>query len=106
MTTTEAEAAVMAATADRFESVSSTLGTMLHRLENELGGLRTGWQGAGARSFHQVQLAWAAEQGRLQGALAETAASIRAAAGRYAATDEAAASRLAPAGRPVISLPL
>ena len=106
MAVTQAEAAVMAATAARFEEANSELGAMLRRLEHELGALRTGWQGAGGRSFHQVQLAWAEEQGRLQGALAETASAMRAAAGHYASVDDAAAARLAPAAKPVISLPL
>jgi WXG100 family type VII secretion target len=106
MAVTQAEAAVMAATASRFETVNAELGAMLRRLEHELGALRSGWQGAGGRSFHQVQLAWAEEQGRLQDALAETASAMRSAAGGYAAVDEAAVARFAPAGKPVISLPL
>jgi len=106
MAVTQAEAAVMVATADRFEAANAELGTMLHRLERELGALRTGWQGAGGRSFHQVQLAWADEQGRLQEALAETAAAMRSSAGRYSAVDDAAGARFAPVAQPAISLPL
>ena len=37
MAVTQAEAAVMVATADRFEAANAELGTMLHRLERELG---------------------------------------------------------------------
>lgn len=106
MAITQAEAAVMAATADRFDSVNTSLQAMLRRLETELDALRTQWQGAGGRSFEQVRLAWAAEQAKLHRALAETAVGMRSAAGHYAATDDAASSRLAPVAKAAISLPL
>lgn len=106
MATTQAEAEVMARTAARFDSASESLHAMLRRLERELDGLRTQWQGAGGRSFDQVRLAWGADQAKLQRALSETATAIRSAAGHYAAVDEAAAARLAPAVKPVIALPL
>jgi ESAT-6 family protein len=106
MAITQAEAAVMASTADRFETVNISLQAMLRRLETELDSLRAQWQGAGGRSFEQVRLAWAAEQAKLHQALADTSAAMRSAAGHYSATDEAASSRLAPVANAAISLPL
>jgi WXG100 family type VII secretion target len=106
MAITQAEAAVMASTADRFDAVNTSLQSMLRRLEAELDALRTQWQGAGGRSFEQVRLAWAAEQGKLHRALADTSAAMRSAASHYAATDDAASSRLAPVANAAISLPL
>lgn len=106
MAITQAEAAVMATTADRFDAVNESLQAMLRRLEAELDVLRGQWQGAGGRSFEQVRLAWAAEQAKLHQALTETSAAMRGAASHYSATDDAASSRLAPVARTVMSLPL
>ena len=57
MATTQAQAAVMRQTADKFDQVNQTLQTMLRSLLGELEGLRTQWQGAGGRSFEQVKIA-------------------------------------------------
>ncbi|WP_189170461.1 WXG100 family type VII secretion target [Pilimelia anulata] len=105
MPDTRAEAAVLAATADRFESVNEALQTMLRRLMSELETLETAWRGAGGRSFQQVQQAWAADQAALGRALTETAEGIRSAGARYVAADDAVAERVAGSHRG-IRLPL
>jgi len=106
MATTQAEAAVMAQTAARFDQVNAALDTMLRKLLTELEALRTQWQGAGARSFEQVKIAWAQDQEKLSRALAETAEAIRRSGQTYAATDEVAATRMAPAAGGRLTLPL
>jgi WXG100 family type VII secretion target len=106
VTTTEAQAQVMAHTAARFDAVNASLETMLRKLMGELDVLRTQWQGAGGRSFDQVKTAWAHDQGMLHKALGETAEAIRQAAGGYDATDTHAAQRMSPANRNLINLPL
>ena len=96
MNTTEAQAAVMAQTANRFDEVSGSLEITLRRLLSELDGLRTQWQGAGGRSFEEVKVAWSHDQEQLKTALTETAAAIRRSAAHYDAVDTGAAARLAP----------
>jgi WXG100 family type VII secretion target len=83
----------MESTARRFDDVNASLDGMLRRLLSELEGLRSQWTGAGGRSFEQVKLAWAADQEKLNRALAETASAVRTAGRQYAVTDTAAADR-------------
>ena len=106
MSTTEAEAHVMAATAAKFDHVGGVLELTLKRLMIELEVLRTQWQGAGGRSFEQVKEAWAEDQQRLHHALSETADAIRRSASHYAATDESATHRLSPVRTGGMTLPL
>lgn len=106
MATTQAEAAVMAATAAKFDQVNTSLQEMLRRLMSELDALRTQWQGAGGRSFEQVRLAWAHDQELLHRTLAETASAMRDSARQYTAADGAASGRLAPMRTGTIQLPL
>jgi WXG100 family type VII secretion target len=94
VTTTEAQAAVMQQTADRFDQVNQALQGMLKSLLGELEVLHTQWQGAGGASFEQVKLAWSEDQEALHQALAETATAIRTSGRQYTATDTAAADRL------------
>jgi WXG100 family type VII secretion target len=94
MSTTHAEAAVMAATAARFDQVNHALQDILRRLLHELSVLRDQWQGAGGSSFEQVKLAWADDQQALHRALAETATAIRTSGHRYQISDGQAAGRL------------
>lgn len=98
MATTQAEAAVMQATAAKFDQVNGSLQDMLRRLMGELDVLRSQWQGAGGRSFEQVKLAWADDQALLQRTLAETASAMRSSGQQYTAVDTAASTRLAPRG--------
>ncbi len=106
MNTTEAQAAVMTHTADRFDEVSGMLESTLRRLMTELDVLRTQWQGAGGRSFDEVRVAWAHDQEQLRTALSETAAAIRRSARQYDAADSGASARLAPMRATSITLPL
>jgi WXG100 family type VII secretion target len=92
--TTQAQAAVMQQTAERFDQANQSLQAMLRSLLGELEGLRTQWQGAGGASFEQVKLAWSEDQQTLQQALAETATAIRTSGRQYTVTDSAAADRL------------
>jgi len=92
--TTQAQAAVMQQTADRFEQVNQSLQAMLRSLLGELEVLRTQWQGAGGASFEQVKLAWSEDQQALHQALAETATAIRTSGRQYEVTDTTAADRL------------
>ncbi len=93
MSTTHAEAAVMAATAARFDQVNQALEEILRRLLGELSVLRDQWRGAGGSSFEQVKLAWADNQEALHRALAETATAIRTSGHRYQMSDGQAAGR-------------
>lgn len=106
MTTTQAQATVMAATAAKFDQVNESLQGMLRRLMSELDVLRTQWQGAGGRSFEQVRLAWAEDQELLHRTLAETASAMRGSAQHYSMADTAASDRLSPARTGRIPLPL
>jgi len=104
MATTQAEAAVMHATAGKFDQANASLQRMLSKLMGELDALRTQWQGAGGRSFEQVKQAWAEDQKTLSDTLAETAAAMRSAGQHYTTSDTAASARLAPRSR--MDLPL
>lgn len=95
----------MRQTAARFDEVSRGLEAMLSGLLTELAALQSAWQGAGGRSFQQVQTQWAADQRAIQQALVETAAALRASGTGYDAIDTQAASRVAATHRG-ISLPL
>jgi WXG100 family type VII secretion target len=105
MAQTRADAAVMRQTAARFDDVSRGLEAMLSGLLTELAALQSAWQGAGGRSFQQVQTQWAADQRAIQQALVETAAALRASGTGYDAIDTQAAGRVAATNRG-ISLPL
>ncbi|GAA5177554.1 hypothetical protein GCM10023322_02500 [Rugosimonospora acidiphila] len=94
MSTTSAQAAVMEATAAKFDQVNQSLQGTLRRLLGELEVLRSQWQGAGGASFEQVKLAWAEDQAALQQALGETATAIRTSGRQYTTSDGAAADRL------------
>jgi WXG100 family type VII secretion target len=102
---TQAEAAVMEATAKKFEAANDSLQSMLSRLMGELESLQTAWQGAGGRSFTQVKQRWSEDQQKIQRALAETAAAIRTSGVQYGTSDSEAASRVAASNRGV-DLPL
>jgi WXG100 family type VII secretion target len=102
---TQAQAAVMQQTAQKFEQVDQSLQTMLSSLMNELEALRQAWQGAGGRSFEQVKQQWARDQASLHRALRETAGAIRTSGRQYDASDSEAGDRVAATNRG-ISLPL
>jgi WXG100 family type VII secretion target len=106
MTTTQAQAAVMEATASKFEQVDQSLQGTLKRLLGELEVLRSQWQGAGGASFEQVKLAWAEDQQVLQRALGETATAIRTSGRQYQTSDSAAADRFGGSRGSGLRLPL
>ncbi|MEV4758201.1 WXG100 family type VII secretion target [Micromonospora sp. NPDC049559] len=102
---TQAQAAVMTQTADKFERVNEGLQNMLNNLMGELEGLRQTWQGAGGRSFEQVKVQWQEDQQKLNRALSETASAIRTSGQQYDASDSEAGNRVASTNRG-INLPL
>jgi len=91
--TTQAQAAVMRQTADKFDQANQSLQAMLKSLLGELEGLRAQWQGAGGRSFEQVKIAWSEDQAELHRLLATTAEAIRTSGQHYSTTDATAADR-------------
>jgi WXG100 family type VII secretion target len=95
---TQAESAVMAQTATKFENVNGSLQSMLSNLLNELSVLQSAWAGRGAMAFEQVKSEWARNQEQLSRALAETATAIRTSGVSYDASDSEAASRVGRAG--------
>lgn len=99
---TQAEAAVMAQVASRFDDVQASLRSTLTNLLREVESVRADWQGSGGDSFQQVTAAWGNDQRRLLTALAETATAIRTAGRVYTAADDSAAQRMSSS----ISLPL
>jgi ESAT-6 family protein len=101
MATTQAQAAVMAQVAGRFEEVRQSLDATLQTLMREVEAVKQDWQGRGGASFEQVSLAWAEDQRRLLRALGETAVAIRTAGQVYTATDDEAAGRLGGLARPL-----
>jgi WXG100 family type VII secretion target len=91
---TQAESAVMASTAAKFDSANDSLQSMLSTLMNELSGLSSTWKGAGAQAFEQVKQQYAADLKTLNQALSETAESIRQSGSHYDSTDSEAASKV------------
>lgn len=98
MAGTQAEAAVMASTAAKFDGVNDSLQSMLSTLMSELSALSGAWKGHGARAFEHVKVQYAADLKSLNQALAETAESIRQSGTHYESTDTDAASRVANTG--------
>ena len=105
MAETQAEAAVMASTAARFDEVNTSLQGTLNALMSELSMLSGAWKGLGATAFEQVKTQYAADLRRLGGALAETAEAIRSYGASYDAADTGAAARVARSGG-TFTLPL
>jgi WXG100 family type VII secretion target len=102
---TQAESAVMASTAAKFEQVNDSLQTMLSTLMSELSVLSTTWKGLGATAFEQVKQQYAADLKKLNQALSETAVSIRQSGIGYDTTDTESAGRVSNAGG-TFTLPL
>jgi WXG100 family type VII secretion target len=102
---TQAQSSVMASTANKFDEVNVQLQSMLRQLMNELATLESTWKGLGAQAFEQVKQQYAADLKKLNQALSETAASIRASGQHYDSTDTEAASKVANSGGG-FSLPL
>lgn len=105
MAQTQAESAVMASTAAKFDQVNESLQSMLSTLMSELSVLSSTWKGRGATAFEQVKQQYAADLKSLNTALSETAESIRQSGAGYDSTDTEAASRVSKTGGN-FSLPL
>ena len=95
---TQAESAVMASTAAKFDNVNDSLQSMLSTLMSELSVLSTSWKGLGAAAFEQVKTQYAADLKNLNRALSETADAVRQSGTSYDATDTDAASRVSNTG--------
>jgi WXG100 family type VII secretion target len=95
---TEAEAAVMATTATKFENVNAGLQSMLKTLMSELSGLSGAWKGVGAAEFEKVKQQYAADLQALNRALSDTAEAVRSSGQNYSASDANAASRITKSG--------
>ncbi|GAA0737801.1 WXG100 family type VII secretion target [Dactylosporangium roseum] len=101
--TTQAQQAELNSAAQRFEQVNEELQSMLGTLMRELEITKSGWQGAGGRSFEAVKHAWKADQEALNQNLLETAEGLKTAGRNYAVTDTEADSRFRRVGRADLS---
>jgi WXG100 family type VII secretion target len=95
---TQAESAVMASTAGKFESVNGSLTSMLNNLMSELSMLSGAWKGMAAGEFERVKAQYAKDLADLNRALLETSEAIRSSGVSYDASDSAAASRVSKSG--------
>jgi WXG100 family type VII secretion target len=104
--TTQAEAAVMASTAAKFDTVNSSLTSMLNNLMSELSVLSSAWKGMAAGEFEKVKSQYAVDLKTLNRALSETSEAIRSSGASYDTTDTTAASRVGKSGGTGFNLPL
>jgi len=95
---TQTESAVMASTAAKFETVNSSLTSMLNQLMSQLSTLQGSWKGLAATEFERVKTQYNKDLSDLNRALAETATAIRTSGVSYDASDSAAASRVTKSG--------
>jgi WXG100 family type VII secretion target len=103
VSSTQAQAGVMAQVSSKFEDAGASLNQILSTLMAEVDAVRSDWVGRGGTSFQQVSNAWGQDQQRLLKALSETATAIQTAGRSYVATDDAAAERMKVPG---VNLPL
>ncbi|WP_372472132.1 WXG100 family type VII secretion target [Jidongwangia harbinensis] len=103
---TQAEFAVMAKTAAKFETVNGSLTSMLNNLMSELSVLSSAWKGMAGGEFEKVKAQYAKDLRDLNRALAETASAVRTSGVRYDASDSDAASRVTKSGGGGYTLPL
>lgn len=103
---TEAQAAVMAQVASRFESTNDGLQSMLSSLMHQLEPLQSRFVGAGGTSFTQVKAAWNQDMNKISNALTETANAVRTSGTNYTSTDEGAQQRMSATNRGGVNLPL
>jgi WXG100 family type VII secretion target len=96
----------MASTAGKFDSVNSSLTSMLNNLMSELSVLQTAWKGMAAVEFERVKTQYSKDLSDLNRALADTAEAIRTSGVSYDASDSAAASRVSKSGGGGYTLPL
>ena len=106
MAQTKAESAAMANAAANFDTVNSSLTSMLNNLMSELSVLSSAWKGMAAGEFEKVKTQYAKDLKDLNRALGETAEAIRTSGVSYDASDNAAASRVTKSGGGGYTLPL
>jgi WXG100 family type VII secretion target len=95
---TQAESAVMASTANKFEQVNGSLQSMLNKLMGELSALSGAWKGLGAVEFEKVKHQYAKDLADLNRALADTATAVRTSGTSYHSSDSDAAARVTKSG--------
>jgi WXG100 family type VII secretion target len=95
---TQAESAVMASTAAKFETANNSLQSMLKTLMSELSTLSGAWKGLGALEFEKVKQQYALDLQSLNRALSDTAEAIRTSGTSYDASDANAAARVTKSG--------
>jgi WXG100 family type VII secretion target len=105
VTTTEAQAAVMAKAAGQFEQVNSSIQSMMSGLMNQLAPLQSRWVGAGGTSFTNVKVQFDDDMKKISQALSETAEAIRTSGQQYTVSDDTTQQRMTAANHGV-SLPL
>jgi WXG100 family type VII secretion target len=93
VSTTQADAAILAQVAQRFDDVHQYLQDNLTRLRAEVEGVRGDWQGSGANTFNLVTQAWSEQQDRLLVTLKDTADAVRNSGVYYTAVDDSASDR-------------
>jgi WXG100 family type VII secretion target len=103
---TQAETAVMASTAAKFDTANSSLTSMLNNLMSELSVLSGAWKGMAAGEFEKVKSQYAKDLTELNRALADTAEAIQTSGLSYGASDSEAASRVTKSGGGGYTLPL
>lgn len=95
---TQAEAAVMASTANKFDAANQSLTSMLNTLMGNLSGLQGSWKGLAATEFERVKTRYHKDLKDLNQALSETATAIRTSGAQYTASDTESASRVGKSG--------
>lgn len=95
---TQAESAVMASTAGKFEQANNSLQSMLKTLMSELSALSGSWKGLGAMEFEKVKQQYQLDLQSLNKALSDTAEAIRTSGTSYDASDADAAARVTKSG--------
>jgi len=103
---TQAESAVMASTAAKFDTANSSLTSMLNTLMSELSVLSTAWKGMAAGEFEKVKTQYEKDLNDLNRALSATGEAVRTSGVSYAVSDSEAASRVTKSGGGGYTLPL
>ena len=94
MSETHVQALAMEQAARKFEDINRSLDGMLKELMRRLEPLQDRWQGAGGRTFAQVQQAWTRDQRLINDALAQTASALRTSGKAYEQADLDSAHRV------------
>ncbi len=101
----QTDAALMEATARRFEDEANQMESNLSSLKGKAESARAGWQGEGSVQFQLAIERWASDQKKIDQLLMETSGLIRNAAHGYTGADQSAAQSMKSQGGNT-SLPL